>query len=128
MGQQAIVESSLVIERVEPTEVAGVYHLELRSLEESPIISLEVELPKQILLFTRGERVKVGLSPSPIPWGQDADLYMSARAFGVKQAEGGVKVYASAGGLQIRAVLREGPQPFKPLDKLYLAIKALREE
>ncbi len=122
-----VLEAPLIVERVEPSEVTGVYHVEFKSLEESPLLSFEVELPKQVLPFTRGDKVKVGISSSPIPWGQDADLYLGAKAFGVKQLEEGQKVYASAGGLQIRLLFKQ-PQPLKPLDKLYLAIQIIKEE
>jgi len=111
------------VERVEVSEVPGVYSIKLEGLEGSEIRRLTVELPKQVQVFKEGALVETEASTKPIPWGGDADLYLSSRVFAAKGEEAEISFYLSAGGLQLRLMVKEGALNVKPMDKVYVAFK-----
>lgn len=119
-------KATMLIEKVEPTGTLGVFNIVLKEMEGSSILlEAELELPKQILVLKKGDRVLVEVAKSPISWREEADLYLSAKVFGTKPLEEGLKLYASSGGLQVGFKLKEASHIFKPLEKLYVALKTI---
>ncbi|RLF17726.1 MAG: hypothetical protein DRN06_03295 [Thermoprotei archaeon] len=117
----------MMVDKVEPSEVAGVFVVYFKGLEGSPLVEMKLELPRQLLMFKKGDKVTLELAESPISWGEKSDLHLRARIFGLKPIEGVSILYASAGGLQLRLSFKESSQRFQSLSKVYIAFKIMKE-
>jgi len=47
----------MMVDKVEPSEVAGVFVVYFKGLEGSPLVEMKLELPRQLLMFKKGDKV-----------------------------------------------------------------------
>lgn len=121
---EASLKSLLRVDRVEASEVPEVFNVKLIGLEEA-VKAISIELPRQVQVFKEGMVVEAEASMSSIPWGGEADLYLSTRIFAVKREGDESTIYLSAGGLQVRIIVAKGVElRAKPMDRVYVAFRA----
>ncbi|MCX8204544.1 MAG: hypothetical protein N3H31_02700 [Candidatus Nezhaarchaeota archaeon] len=119
------IKSTAKVHKVAAGEVHNVFYVELVGLGEGSIKKIVVELPKQIQVFKEGMEVEVEVSTRPIPWGEEAELYLNGRVFAAKRGGAENTFYFSIGGLQLRLVVEGDPLKVEPMSKVYIAFKVV---
>jgi len=126
LGEDTL-KGAMRVDKVEASEVPGVFGVKLLGLEGSTIKRLSVELPKQIQVLKEGEVVEVEASTQFLNV-EEAELCLSSKVFAAREEDGEVTFYLSAGGLQLRLTTEGWMLPVRPMDKVYLAFKRRGEE
>ena len=115
-----MVQINFIVQRIEPTELEGVFRIRLTSQDGK--MELTFEIIENLFDFEENTEVEIYIDKISPKKADAANLLMQGDVFKVQKKQDVVQVFGSLGGLQLRLIHPKNKELFQATDPLILAI------